>query len=169
MIPRGLRIRPVEAAQAWLEAAAITEGLLFPAVRSAQGRQGEVAGPTRHRCGAGREAIRQGGGPRCGGVQRAQPTRWLRHQRGRDRSKHSQNSGGLAAQVGRCAQRLRAARRSAARPVIVCRNEHRRLQGHSRSGPPTFVRQRASRIGRGLKRGYPPKDRWIVCRSSTRT
>jgi integrase len=33
VIPRGLRIRPVEAVQAWLQAAGITEGLLFRAVQ----------------------------------------------------------------------------------------------------------------------------------------
>jgi site-specific recombinase XerD len=33
VIPRGLRIRPVEAVQAWLEAAGITEGLLFRAIQ----------------------------------------------------------------------------------------------------------------------------------------
>jgi hypothetical protein len=32
VIPRGLRIRPVEAVQTWLQAAGITEGLLFCAV-----------------------------------------------------------------------------------------------------------------------------------------
>ena len=32
MIPRGLRIRPVEAVRAWLHAAGITEGLLFRAI-----------------------------------------------------------------------------------------------------------------------------------------
>jgi integrase len=33
VIPRGLRIRPVEAVQTWLQAAGIAEGLLFRAVR----------------------------------------------------------------------------------------------------------------------------------------
>jgi len=32
VIPRGLRIRPVEAVRAWLHAAGITEGLLFRAI-----------------------------------------------------------------------------------------------------------------------------------------
>ena len=33
VIPRGLRIRPVEAVQAWLQAAGISEGLLFRAIQ----------------------------------------------------------------------------------------------------------------------------------------
>jgi hypothetical protein len=33
VIPRGLRIRPVEAVQAWLQAAGIGEGLLFRAIQ----------------------------------------------------------------------------------------------------------------------------------------
>jgi integrase len=50
VIQRGLRIRPVEAVQAWLQAAGVSEGLLVP--RRRHGRQGQAARAARHRRGA---------------------------------------------------------------------------------------------------------------------
>jgi integrase len=64
-IPRGYKLRPVEAVQTWLAAAEISSG---PVCRGAR-REGIRRGAGGRQRGADREAIRRGGGPRSSGLQ----------------------------------------------------------------------------------------------------
>jgi hypothetical protein len=75
---------PVKAVQGWLQAAGITEGLLFRAIW----RGGRLKPQGLRGCRTGGEVLRRAGGPRSGRVQRASVARRLRHQRRRDRGRH---------------------------------------------------------------------------------
>jgi len=78
-IPRGYRLRPVAAVQAWLEAAGIVDSSGPCTAEAVCGRPGAV----RARGGRDREAARRPGRARPGRVQRAQPSLRLPDQRGR--------------------------------------------------------------------------------------
>jgi integrase len=85
-IPRGYRLRPVEAVQTWLEAAAITEGPVFrrPGVpRRAEGRQaaGRSADAAQRR--RDRQDVCRTGRPRSGCLCRPLAAGWLHHVRSR--------------------------------------------------------------------------------------
>jgi hypothetical protein len=64
-IPRGYRLRPVEAVQVWLAAAEISNGPVFRA-SSGAGRTGIVRGPGGRQRGADREAVCPARGPGSG-------------------------------------------------------------------------------------------------------
>jgi hypothetical protein len=106
VVPRGLRIRPVEAVQAWLTAAKIETGPLFRCVRKggkvrAEGLRGiDIALAVK--------PLRGGGGPRPDGVLRAFVTRRVHHLSRRERSFHFQNRRGQQAQIDGRFERLRA-------------------------------------------------------------
>ena len=103
-IPRGSRLRPVEAVQAWLEAAEIDNGPVFRAV--ALGNR-VSATPLRHD-GLVRMLKQPGSGgrPRSHAVRRALAPQRVPHQRGRDRSLCLQDDGGLPPQIDGHPERL---------------------------------------------------------------
>jgi integrase len=78
-IPTGGKLRPVEAVQAWLDAAGITDGPVFRSVA----KPGAARGPDGSQRGKHRQGVCRAGRARCGHVQRAQPARRLSDHRGR--------------------------------------------------------------------------------------
>ena len=110
-IPRGYRLRPVEAVQAWLDAAGITEGPIFRPIttRRLDGRGKPVTQRivARRRCHddqgtpyrGHRETMLPGCGPRSGGVQRPFVAVWVCDQRGRDKRANHENRRANAASI----------------------------------------------------------------------
>ena len=106
-IPRGYRLRPVEAVQTWLAAAEISTGPVFRAV--APGRTGIVRGPGGRQRGADREAVCPAGRPGSGVLCRPQPAQRVPHVGGGERREHLEAIGGQPPQEPRHAARLCAA------------------------------------------------------------
>jgi integrase len=100
--------RPVEAMQAWMAAAEISDGPLFPPVL----KGGRIQREPLSAFSAAQFVKRNAEGrPRPGGVCRAQPAQRVPHQRSRIRRVDLEDDGGLPSQVGRRAARLCAASR----------------------------------------------------------
>ena len=76
-IPRGYKLRPVEAVQTWLAAAEISSGPGVP--RSRAGRPGLVRGPGGRQRGADREAVCQPRRARSRFLRRPQPAQRVPH------------------------------------------------------------------------------------------
>ena len=128
-IPRGYKLRPVEAVQTWLAAAEISNGPVFRAVT--RGGRVSVRGPGGRQRGAGREAVcparRAGSCVLC----RPQPAQRVPDIGGGERGAHLEASGAIATQEPRHTARLH----SSGRPV----------QGSCGSGVPVTGNMHAHR------------------------
>ena len=109
-IPRGYKLRPVEAVQTWLAAAEISSGPGVPS--SDAGRTGLGRGPGGRQRGADREAVCPPGRAGSCVLRRPQPAQRVPDVGGRERREHLEAHRGQPSQEPRHAARLRAAGRS---------------------------------------------------------